>query len=168
MVPMESLFFSFVQHFLSAAHKHHSDNERGLVHCLARLMLSRGSCPHPLWTRQVVYKLLRILPVFNKSNNFTHSLLALVSNKQSQTSNFNHTIFSSHIPTTMQISNIFVSLALIAASASAFPVINKRIAQTTIDSVQPWENACDAANGGGQCCRCPSCRRRSLRTTRFR
>lgn len=51
----------------------------------------------------------------------------------------------------MQLSNVFVSLALIIASASAVPLLDKRIAQTIIDSVQGWENACDAANGGAQC-----------------
>ncbi|KAG8740585.1 hypothetical protein FRC10_004122 [Ceratobasidium sp. 414] len=44
-----------------------------------------------------------------------------------------------------------VFTALLAISASAFP-IHKRIAQTTIDAVTPWEQACRAAKGDGQTC----------------
>lgn len=40
--------------------------------------------------------------------------------------------------------------ALLAVSASALP-FQKRIAQTTIDAVKPWENACNKAGGGAQC-----------------
>lgn len=40
--------------------------------------------------------------------------------------------------------------ALLAISASALP-LHKRIAQTTIDSVTPWEAACRAAGGAQQC-----------------
>ncbi|CAE6492600.1 unnamed protein product [Rhizoctonia solani] len=40
--------------------------------------------------------------------------------------------------------------ALLAVSASALP-LHKRIAQTTIDAVKPWEAACNQAGGGAQC-----------------
>ncbi|CUA75694.1 proline-rich protein [Rhizoctonia solani] len=40
--------------------------------------------------------------------------------------------------------------ALLAVSASALP-LHKRIAQTTIDAVKPWEDACNKAGGGAQC-----------------
>ncbi|KAJ1300426.1 hypothetical protein OPQ81_005246 [Rhizoctonia solani] len=40
--------------------------------------------------------------------------------------------------------------ALLAVSASALP-FHKRVAQTTIDSVKPWEAACIQAGGGAQC-----------------
>ncbi|CAE6410966.1 unnamed protein product [Rhizoctonia solani] len=40
--------------------------------------------------------------------------------------------------------------ALLAVSASALP-LHKRIAQTTIDAVKPWEAACNKAGGGAQC-----------------
>ncbi|CAE7073505.1 unnamed protein product [Rhizoctonia solani] len=40
--------------------------------------------------------------------------------------------------------------ALLAISASALP-LHKRIAQTTIDAVKPWEAACNQAGGGAQC-----------------
>lgn len=40
--------------------------------------------------------------------------------------------------------------ALLAISASALP-LHKRIAQTTIDAVTPWEAACRAAGGAQQC-----------------
>ncbi|KAE9399225.1 hypothetical protein BT96DRAFT_994188 [Gymnopus androsaceus JB14] len=47
---------------------------------------------------------------------------------------------------------LFVALLAIASSVQAAPVaLNKRIQQTTIDAVTPWENACDAAGGGLQC-----------------
>ncbi|KAJ3806066.1 hypothetical protein F5876DRAFT_50699 [Lentinula aff. lateritia] len=43
-------------------------------------------------------------------------------------------------------------LALLAATTRAAPLsLNKRIAQTTIDSVTPWEDACNSAGGGSQC-----------------
>ncbi|KAJ3789797.1 hypothetical protein GGU10DRAFT_304339 [Lentinula aff. detonsa] len=42
--------------------------------------------------------------------------------------------------------------ALLSATARAAPLLlNKRIAQTTIDSVTPWEDACNSAGGGQQC-----------------
>ncbi|KAF9077975.1 hypothetical protein BDP27DRAFT_1207573 [Rhodocollybia butyracea] len=42
--------------------------------------------------------------------------------------------------------------ALLASVARAAPLsLTKRIQQTTIDAVTPWENACDAAGGGLQC-----------------
>ncbi|KAJ3760229.1 hypothetical protein EV360DRAFT_40248 [Lentinula raphanica] len=42
--------------------------------------------------------------------------------------------------------------ALLGATARAAPLsLNKRIAQTTIDSVTPWETACTNAGGGSQC-----------------
>ncbi|QRV82908.1 hypothetical protein RhiJN_10924 [Ceratobasidium sp. AG-Ba] len=44
------------------------------------------------------------------------------------------------------MARLAVFAALLAASASAFP-IHKRIAQTTIDAVKPWEAACNAAGG---------------------
>jgi hypothetical protein len=40
--------------------------------------------------------------------------------------------------------------ALLAVSASALPLY-KRIAQTTIDAVTPWEAACRAAGGAEKC-----------------
>lgn len=52
----------------------------------------------------------------------------------------------------MRLSASFIALAvtLLPAATLALPV-QKRIAQTTIDSVQPWENACTAAGGKEQC-----------------
>ncbi|KIK61913.1 hypothetical protein GYMLUDRAFT_42332 [Collybiopsis luxurians FD-317 M1] len=42
--------------------------------------------------------------------------------------------------------------ALATATVRAAPLtLTKRIAQTTIDSVTPWETACTAAGGGSQC-----------------
>jgi len=47
---------------------------------------------------------------------------------------------------------LFVALLAIASSVQAAPVsLNKRIEQTTIDAVTPWEDACNAAGGGQQC-----------------
>ncbi|CAE6441519.1 proline-rich protein [Rhizoctonia solani AG-1 IB] len=40
--------------------------------------------------------------------------------------------------------------ALLAVSVSALP-LHKRVAQTTIDAVKPWEAACNQAGGGAQC-----------------
>lgn len=45
---------------------------------------------------------------------------------------------------------IFTALLAIAASASALP-LHKRIAQTTIDAVTPWEKACRTAGGAAKC-----------------
>ncbi|EKM50303.1 uncharacterized protein PHACADRAFT_264919, partial [Phanerochaete carnosa HHB-10118-sp] len=47
---------------------------------------------------------------------------------------------------------VFVpSLLLFALSASAAPMLNKRIDQVTADSTTKWEAACTAAGGGTQC-----------------
>lgn len=43
------------------------------------------------------------------------------------------------------------TLAILAASVSALPALDKRIAQDTITAAQPWEAACRAAGGGAQC-----------------
>ncbi|GJJ10595.1 hypothetical protein Clacol_004822 [Clathrus columnatus] len=51
----------------------------------------------------------------------------------------------------MQFSSSFASLFFLVASASAAPYLSKRIAQTTIDAVTPWENACNSAGGETQC-----------------
>jgi hypothetical protein len=40
--------------------------------------------------------------------------------------------------------------ALLAISASALP-LERRVAQTTSDSVKPWEEACKAAGGADKC-----------------
>jgi len=47
---------------------------------------------------------------------------------------------------------LFVALLAIASSVQAAPVsLSKRIEQTTIDAVTPWEDACNTAGGGQQC-----------------
>ncbi|KAF9444810.1 hypothetical protein P691DRAFT_627410, partial [Macrolepiota fuliginosa MF-IS2] len=45
----------------------------------------------------------------------------------------------------------FFVLSALSLCASAAPVLQKRINQTTIDSVTPWETACTNAGGGAQC-----------------
>jgi hypothetical protein len=46
---------------------------------------------------------------------------------------------------------LFTALLVIASVHAAPVMLNKRIEQTTIDAVTPWENACTAAGGGQQC-----------------
>lgn len=51
----------------------------------------------------------------------------------------------------VQLAFAFVALTLLQVSIHASPILNKRIAQVTIDAVSTWEAACDAAGGGLQC-----------------
>lgn len=49
---------------------------------------------------------------------------------------------------------LFVALLAIASSVQAAPVsLNKRIEQTTIDAVTPWEDACVCDMHALQCIR---------------
>ncbi|KAJ4470091.1 hypothetical protein J3R30DRAFT_1224087 [Lentinula aciculospora] len=52
----------------------------------------------------------------------------------------------------VQFTNTALVFSFLAATARTAPLsLSKRIAQTTIDSVTPWEDACNSAGGGQQC-----------------